>query len=447
MLLIWDIHANAKHIQAIITNIREFIKTHDDEKNVIFLGDYMYMFSYDRAALSQLFDIFLEIWHSGKNVFILTGNHDWLAQHYVYQEGKKVADILNTQSSHKIHFITEPIKHTIEWKDILFMPYNKSFLWKYLQEKNLGHNPENIAVISWWDIETSHLWDSTTTLTSPLQTDLLWNNMSPKATIIRECLTLCESNNTNEQLSWALNLYLADNYTAGMTLIHHYYTADTRFPGQDAQFDYKDIALHPLWPQYADHVISGHIHKAFVYHNYLCTGSIWSTTSGERDHCKWLWQWNTTGWEQNYSAREVAINPYYKIQTDSSNVDTQAVYKHIHEIRTQHKLIFAAYTKNIVWEYDVAYTLANITLLLYTTQSVWDIQYTLPEELKNTIGDIQLKQLASGQKDMTDLLDISQYNIQQSLLDRKELVKKYLMSRYWTESDKYRTLLSELDIL
>ncbi len=445
MLLIWDIHANAKHIQAILTNIREFVKAHDDEKNVIFLGDYMYMFSYDRSALSELFDIFLEIRHSGKNVYILTGNHDRLAQHYIYQEWKKVADILNTQSTSTLQFITEPTEYTIEWQKILFMPYNKAFLAKYLQEKyEAGHyiEWENQWALRW---NENPLFSESTTPTTQSSTDVLWNNLSPKATIFRDSLILCGSNNTNEQLSWALNMYLADHYEAGTTLIHHYYTADTRFPGQDAQFDYKDIALHSLRPQYADRVISGHIHKSFLYKNYLCTGSIWYTTSGERDHCKWLWQWDTTA--QEYKAREVAINPYYKIQSDEI-VDTEKVYQHIKQIREEHKAIFAAWNSTLITRsHDVEPNLATITLLLYTTQSVENIQDTLAPELKNSIGDIQLKQLSSAQKDMTDLLDISQYNIQQSLLDWKELVKKYLMSRYWTESDKYRTLLSELDIL
>jgi DNA repair exonuclease SbcCD nuclease subunit len=78
------------------------------------MGDYMYMFSYDRQALGDLFDFFLELRRDGKNVYILAGNHDWLNQHFVYHEGKKVADILNDQAPNKLYFITEPETHTIE---------------------------------------------------------------------------------------------------------------------------------------------------------------------------------------------------------------------------------------------------------------------------------------------------------------------------------------------
>jgi DNA repair exonuclease SbcCD nuclease subunit len=89
------------------------------------------MFSYDRQALSELFDFFLAQWRAGKNIYILAGNHDRLNQHFVYHEGKKVADILNKQSDNTIHFITEPEIHTIESQKILFMPYNKLFLGNY----------------------------------------------------------------------------------------------------------------------------------------------------------------------------------------------------------------------------------------------------------------------------------------------------------------------------
>ncbi len=90
------------------------------------------MFSYDRQALGELFDFFLELWRDGKNVYIVAGNHDWLNQHFVYHEGKKVADILNKQTDNKLRFITEPEVLSIEGKDILFVPYNKGFLGQYI---------------------------------------------------------------------------------------------------------------------------------------------------------------------------------------------------------------------------------------------------------------------------------------------------------------------------
>jgi hypothetical protein len=459
MLLIWDIHANAKHVQAIINNIREFLKAHDDEKNVIFLGDYMYMFSYDRGALSQLFDLFLEVRHSGKNAYILTGNHDWLAQWFIYQEGKKVADILNrsktlnwdsTDKHHtthpQIHFITEPITYTIEGQEILFMPYNKWFLTHYKDTLLEKHNTHIWQDVPWEVWENNTITSSIATEWKPTNQSpsILQENMSPKATIYNDCLALLNSINPNEQLSSALNLYLLDTYTPWMSLIHHYYTAHIRFPWQEAQFDYKDIALHPLRTKYATHVISGHLHKAFIHDNYFCAWSVWYTTSGERDQCKWLWKWQTSTTQPLYQAREISVNPYYKI-AHSNDLDSSAVLQYMETVRTNHKNLFPQ--ASVQRSHDSIYSLENTTLILYTNQSVTDIEQTITPELKSQIGDIQLKQTLAGQKDMSDLIDLSQYNIQQSLLDRKELVKKYIMSRYWDESDKYRTVLSELGIL
>ena len=207
-----------------------------------------------------------------------------------------------------------------------------------------------------------------------------------------------------------------------MTLIHHYYTAKTVFPGQQAQFDYKDISLHPEWMTYADRVISGHLHKAFTHENYLCVGSVWSTTSGERNQCKWLWQWDTQA--DTYNAYEIAINPY--VSTTHIPLSLQDIYAHMETIRQEHGTCFST---KVHITHTAAYDMATISLIIYTTDSIGDISIALDPDLKATLGDIQLKQ-TSLHKDMTELLDISQYNITQSLLDRKELVKKYLLSRY-----------------
>ena len=413
MLLIWDIHANARHINAILDNMKSFVAKFSDEKNVIFLWDYMYMFSYDRQALGDLFDFFLQLWEEWKNVYILTGNHDWLNQHFVYHEGKKVADILNKKTDNKIHFITEPEVQTIEWKEILFMPYNKAFLGQYKDQCTM-YNVQ-------WILDN-------------------WTSYIDNCTLISsDTLPLLNSNNYNEQLSGALNHYLLQNYKPGMTLIHHYYTANIAFPGQQAKFDYKDISLHPWRTKYADKIISGHLHKAFVHENYLCAWSVRSTTSGERNQSKFLWKRDTKN--NTYEAYEIVINPYISVEWwENLTIDT--LQTHITTVQKEHTTLLP----NIHVQH-IPYSLEKTSLILYSNNTVQDIENIIDPWLKTSLGDIQLKQVSSNHKDMTELLDITQYNIKESLLDWKELVKKYLMSRYWEESEKYRTLLSELNIL
>lgn len=425
MLLIWDIHANARHTNAILDSMKKYIEQFSDEKNVVFLGDYMYMFSYDRQALGDLFDFFLELWNKWKHVYVLTWNHDWLNQHFVYHEGKKVADILNKQADNKLHFITEPEVHTIEWKEILFMPYNKWFLGQYLKNTH----PE---IIEWTAWELSFDAMNSNTGDSSLRSE--W-----QASISQDITPLLTSKNYNEQLSRALNTYLLENYKPGMILMHHYYTANIAFPWQQAKFDYKDISLHPWWTKYADKIISGHLHKAFVYENYLCTGSVRSTTSGERNQSKFLRKRDTKN--DTYEAYELAINPYVVVEWwEWLTIDT--LQTHIATVQKDHITLLPN-----IHIHPTSYNLEKTSLILYSSDSIQDIENIIDPQLKASIWDIQLKQISSQYKDMTELLDISQYNIQQSLLDWKELVKKYLMSRYWPESEKYSTLLSELHIL
>lgn len=394
--------------------MKSFIEKFSDEKNVVFVWDYMYMFSYDRQALGDLFDFFLQLWEEWKNVYILTGNHDWLNQHFVYHEGKKVADILNKKTDNKIHFITEPEVITIEWKEILFMPYNKAFLGNYRNTIHIEWSPD----FSLDGIKHSSQW---------------------RETITSEATHLLTSPNYNEQLSWALNHYLLQNYKPGMTLIHHYYTANIAFPGQQAKFDYKDISLHPGWTKYADKIISGHLHKAFVHENYLCVWSVWSTTSWERNQSKFLWKRDTQS--NTYEAYEIAINPYISVEW-WENLTVNTLQTHIETVQKEHTILLPS-----IQVHQTSYMLEKTSLILYSNDTVQDIENVIDPWLKASLGDIQLKQVSSNHKDMTALLDITQYNIKESLLDWKELVKKYLMSRYWEESEKYRTLLSELNIL
>ena len=77
-----------------------------------------------------------------------------------------------------------------------------------------------------------------------------------------------------------------------LIVIHHYYTADTKFPGIKALFGYKDIALSPQWLDDTHlRLISGHIHHSFSYKNYLCIGAIWSTSPLEHNLYQYLFQY------------------------------------------------------------------------------------------------------------------------------------------------------------
>ena len=89
MLLIWDIHLNSRIKDRLLNSLKSFIQEHNEEKNVVFLWDFVYHFSYDRNALLELYDLFLDLYFQWKNIYILAWNHDRLGNTFVFEEGKK----------------------------------------------------------------------------------------------------------------------------------------------------------------------------------------------------------------------------------------------------------------------------------------------------------------------------------------------------------------------
>ncbi|MDR2416334.1 MAG: metallophosphoesterase [Candidatus Peribacteria bacterium] len=129
MLLIGDIHINSTYKDKILTTLRNVIASQPAEKNLIFLGDFVYHFSYDRNALLALYDLFLDLYQQGKSLYILAGNHDRLGNHFVFEEAKKAFSILSslmkgrTEEGGSLHFITTPFLTEIEGRSICFLPY------------------------------------------------------------------------------------------------------------------------------------------------------------------------------------------------------------------------------------------------------------------------------------------------------------------------------------
>jgi len=95
-----------------------------------------------------------------------------------------------------------------------------------------------------------------------------------------------------------------------LTVIHHHYINNTKFPCQKSIFHYKDVALHESFLDLPEvKMISGHLHQAFTHKNYLCTGSVRSTSSLESNQMKYLFVYKNDQLE----AHEVNINPYITI--------------------------------------------------------------------------------------------------------------------------------------
>ena len=185
MLLIWDIHIHPRHGDFIIQMLRDFISQNNHEQHLIFVGDYVYHFSYHRPSLLALLDLFLELTKQWKVLYILAWNHDRLGKHFVYAEAEKIINrenredrgddmslwhhtISNTLS--KIYFITTPQIIRIESEDVFFLPYILS--WKDSEELNQYIND---MILEWQKNSLS----SNTTIQ-------VWDHItiSPKLTVI-----------------------------------------------------------------------------------------------------------------------------------------------------------------------------------------------------------------------------------------------------------------------
>lgn len=192
MLRIGDIHITSGRKDRIIDELRRVVSD-TDERSVVFLGDYVYHFSYDRRALLGFVDFLVELQRDGRSVYVLAGNHDRLQGHFVYQEAQRVVESLGGDG---IHFVTEPSWHEIDGEHVLFLPWNAS---------------------------------------------LRFNSENSESGRVGEYREMTQSSHKGEQLSGHVNMVLGEMLVKRPTedrviVAHHYYVANTQFPGQKGRF-------------------------------------------------------------------------------------------------------------------------------------------------------------------------------------------------------------------
>lgn len=394
MLLIWDLHITSRYKDKILAELQSFVDANPNEKNIIFLGDYVYHFSYDRNALMGLYHFFLELFKAGKNVYILAGNHDRLGNNFVFEEAKKAFEVMvnvkwemiNTPHAGQIKFITEPMLTEIEGEKIFFLPYF-------------------------------------------ITTDLN------------------ESTNKNENLSAATNKILKEVVAQEKKLmvIHHHYINNTKFPGQKSIFHYKDVALDEAFLN-MPHVkmISGHLHQAFTHKNYLCTGSVRSTSSLEVNQTKYLWKYE----HGKLEAHELNINPYFAIE-ENGIVDEKWFTQKIEAIREENKKnILSSAEWNVHFVNENTLNLNSISLSLKVdTVDYEHIEKFVDEGLRMKIKDIKLKKNIQDIEDIRENFETSGKNLSASFADWKEILKEYLKSKYPNDYQKYEETLHDMKLL
>ncbi|HRX64313.1 MAG TPA: metallophosphoesterase family protein [Candidatus Absconditabacterales bacterium] len=435
MLLIGDLHINSRVKDRVIDGMRKYIQYNDDEKNIVFLGDYVYHFSYDRVALLQLYNFFLELFSQGKNVYVLAGNHDWIGSTFVFEEAKRTFETINKVKSEKprssggghgkvksdgrIEFITKPKVENIEGKDVLFLPY-------FIEAEECR-------------VQGAECRDGI------------------EGEIGKVIKTLSESKKKNEKISAKVNQILLDYVKKydNLTIIHHYYIEGVNFPGQRGRFYFGDIAISKLFCELPNiKMISGHLHQGFVYKNYFCTGSVRHTSPLEVNQVKMFFKYSNEGVE----GKMFFVNPYFlvseelKVQSAEGmklKVDEEFVENFIEKMTIDNK---ENYSGSEIWniDFDPEYKIENKDISI--SVKVEDVSYDeiynyIDEELFKKLKDVKLKKNMVVSQDLFEKLDTEGKNLSQGFSDWKGLLKDYLTNKYPEDFDKYLDFLKEEKIL
>jgi len=415
MLLIWDIHLNSRIKDKLLNSLKSFIQEHDEEKNLIFLWDFVYHFSYDRNTLLELYELFLELYAQWKNLYVLAGNHDWLGNTFVFEEGKKAFEILSKlkNSDNEICFITKPMVKEIEWKNICFLPAmleidERDFPW-----------------------------------ISDLKDEKYEEELKAK--------------NKNLKFSAKLNLILERfiKKYSNLTLIHHYYIEWVAFPWQKSKFWFKDRALSSNWLDNKDlQIISWHLHQAFLFKNYLCTWSIWSTSPLETDQIKYFFI--RKNWQ--FIAQETWINYYFTMERKTGNTDlfTQShqaiiendILSHRESLKTNSNKNFEQNWIKVETKFCDNLDLKNVSLSIWVEKLQYDnMSEYIDSTLQQSLQNVQLKKSINSTENLLEQLDKPDLAGQLSFWNRLELLKKFLQKQYPDDYEEYEKLLQDMKVL
>ena len=442
MLLFGDLHINSRIWDRVIEVMKGWIFQNSDEKNLIFLWDYVYHFSYDREALLKLYTLFLDLYKSGKNVYILAWNHDWLGNTFVFEEAKRTYEIIknvfhNWESSGKIEFITQPKVENIEWENILFLPYcleikewldDVPLYWKGVADESAGGF-----------LKSSVSLRSPAPLSKGAQLIEIENTIN----------TLSKSQNKNEKFSAELNKLLLEYYQkyGKLTVIHHYYTEWVNFPWQRWRFYFNDIALSHLFCELGWlKLISGHLHQWFAYKNYFCTWSVWNTSPLEVNQAKMLFKYSN--WK--VSGKMFFVNPYFQVKNIDEwvKVDDNFLENFKKEVIQENINNY----ENQWWDVEIGSNYEMRNKDVSVSLSVWNMNYEdmysyIDENLFKQLKDVKLKKVYEQTDDLFEKMDIEWKNLTSWFADWKGLLKDYLKVKYPNEYEKYLDFLKKENIL
>ncbi len=414
MLFFWDIHINHRYQHDIINGIKNILEQYPEEENIVFLGDYVYHFSYDREALLGLYQLWIELFQQGKNLYILSGNHDWIWNSFVFEEAQRAFEIINrtVKSQWKIEFITKPKIENIEDTTYLFFPFSLEY--------------ENVDVSLFVDQNPSFV------------------------NIQQEVEALRTKKQKNLQLSADVNAlllkYVVEN--PEITIVHHHYFDGIIFPGEKARFSFKNIALSKYFLDIPNlKFISGHLHQSFCYHNYLCAGSIRNTSSLETNQIKGIYRYTNN----QRTCIPLRINPNfsYILQTGET-FDQEKIYQLLDTM--EQELVSHLNQQNTFWEITIQKNTEIPRKRTSVFLNSWVIDYEkidtyITPEFRHEIKEVKLKKTKFQSLDIQNLASMYDRKQMNSFSDWKSLLKDFLKNSYPTEYSQYEDFLVKHKIL
>lgn len=452
MLLVGDIHINTRYQDKILTELRTIFSAYPDEKTIIFFWDYVYHFAYDRNALLQLYKLFLELFGQGKTVYILAGNHDRLGSSFVFEEAQKAFDTIGKQDKEwgKIQFVTKPLLETIEGEKILLLP----FLLPEEHEEN-KYSPKNERLKSISDFaeilakstnkHEAFSWYINKFLAEQIDKLIHQKNQWNEVFLDEWSIPTTWENLSTNEMKWSNNSKAVVYKNPNLTVFHHYYINGTSFPWQKSKFNYKDIALNEQFLNIPTiKLVSGHLHQPFTHTNYLCLGSVWSTSSLETNQNKYVFHYDTAN--KKITALPVMINPQVMIRSKWA-VSKEMLLSELQTINEANKGYFNSPARDIVFKEDREPNLTNISLTLNVEHIDYDkIDDLIKPDLRIACKDIRLKKDIENMDSLLNSFKVSSDDLN-GFSDRKNILQLYMQKKFGNDYPKYEKVLKELKLL
>lgn len=230
-----------------------------------------------------------------------------------------------------------------------------------------------------------------------------------------------------------------------ITIFHHYYINGTAFPGQKSKFNYKDIALNEQFLNIPSiKLISGHLHQPFTHNNYLCLGSVWSTSSLETNQNKYVFQYDITN--KKVTAVPLMINPQVTIRSEHAVTETMLLTE-LQAINETNKSYFSSPERDIAFKQDLKPNLRNISLTLNVEHIDYDkIDECVDPELRAACKDIRLKKDMESMDNLLNSFKVSSDDLS-GFSDRKNILQMYMQKKFGNDYPKYEKVLKELKLL